>query len=64
VLTHIKCCFKIPWLSVRSVLLTKYYSGNQVETNEMVGHVACMGESISLYGVLVGKPETAWETHW
>jgi len=26
------------------------------------GHVACVGESSSLYGVLVGKPETTLET--
>jgi hypothetical protein len=39
-------------------MLTKYYSGDQIEKNEMVGeNVARMGERRGAYRVLVGKPE-------
>jgi hypothetical protein len=45
------------------MLLTKYYSGDKIEKNEM-GR-ACMGEMRGIYRVFVGKPEgkTIWETH-
>jgi len=39
------------------VLLTKYYSGDQIEKNEMSGHVARMGEGRGAYRFFVGKPE-------
>jgi hypothetical protein len=39
------------------VLITKYYSGNQIEKNEMGGHVARMGEKRGAYRILVGRPE-------
>jgi hypothetical protein len=43
-------------LFVCTVLLTKYYSDNQINKNDW-GHVACMGERRNKYRVLVGKPE-------
>jgi len=39
------------------VLLTEYYSGNQIEKNEMSGGVASMEDRRGAYWVLVGKPE-------
>jgi len=38
-----------------SVLLTKCYSGDQIEKNEMGGNVARMGDRRGVYRVLVGK---------
>ena len=40
-----------------SVLLTKCYSGDQIEKNEMGGKVACMGDRRGVFRVLVGKRE-------
>jgi hypothetical protein len=39
------------------LLLTKYFSGSQIEKTEMGGHTARMGKNRSAYRVLVGKPE-------
>jgi len=39
------------------VLFTQYCSGDKIEMNKMVGHVARMGERRGVYRVLVGKPE-------
>jgi hypothetical protein len=39
------------------VLITKYYSGNQIEKNKMGGHVARMWEKKGAYRILVGRPE-------
>ena len=41
----------------RSVLPTKYYSSNQIESMIRTGHVARMGDSTGAYRVLVGKAE-------
>ena len=41
----------------RSVLLTKCYSGDQIEKNEVGGACSTYGEKRGVYGVLVGKPE-------
>jgi len=38
------------------VLLTTY-SGDQINKNEMCGHVACMGDRRGGYTVLVGRLE-------
>jgi hypothetical protein len=38
-------------------LITKYFSGDQIEKNEMGGHVVCVGERRGVFRVLVGKPE-------
>ena len=41
-----------------SVLLTKYYSGDQIENNEMGGECSTYGgERRGVYRVLVRKPE-------
>ena len=40
-----------------SVLLTQYCAGGKIETNEMAGHVARMGEDRGVQRVSVGKPE-------
>jgi hypothetical protein len=40
-----------------SILITKYYWGNQIEKNEMVGHAAHMAEKRGAYRILVGRPE-------
>jgi hypothetical protein len=37
--------------------MTKYYSDNQIEKNEMGGHVARMGEKRGAYRILVGRLE-------
>ena len=39
------------------VLLTQYFSVDQIKKNKMAGHVACMGDKRGVYRVLVGKPE-------
>jgi len=39
------------------VLLTQYFSGDQIENNEMGGTLALMRGSRGVYSVLVGKPE-------
>jgi len=40
------------------VLLTRYYSGDQIKKNEMDGtFIARMGERRGAYSVLVAKPE-------
>jgi len=39
------------------VLITKYYSGGQIEKNEMGGACTRIGERIGAYRVLVGKSE-------
>ena len=36
------------------MILAKYYAGDQMEKNELAGHVACMGERRGEYRVLVG----------
>jgi hypothetical protein len=38
-------------------VLTKYYSGDQIKKMRWVGHVACMGDGIGVYRVVVGRPE-------
>jgi hypothetical protein len=52
------------------VLLTKYYSANQIKKNEMGGACSTYGERRSEYGVLVeyperrrplGRPRQRWE---
>jgi hypothetical protein len=43
--------------SVPNVLLTKYYSGYQIEKNAMGGAGSTYGERIRVYRGLVGKPE-------
>jgi hypothetical protein len=40
-----------------SVLLTKYYLGDQIEKNEMGGACSTNGERRGTYRVLVGKLE-------
>jgi hypothetical protein len=39
------------------VLLTKYYSGNQIRRMRWVGNVAHMGKKIVEYRMLIVKPE-------
>jgi superoxide dismutase len=39
------------------VILIKYYSGYQIEKNEMAEHVARMVEWRGAYRIFVGKPE-------
>jgi len=39
------------------ILLTTYYSGDQIKNNEIEGHVACMGERKGAYRLLERKPE-------
>jgi hypothetical protein len=58
------CYFYIYWpfsvvcgKSKQPVLITKYYSGNQIEKNEVGGHVARMGKKRGTYRILVGRPE-------
>lgn len=41
---------------MKSLLLTKYSSGDQIKKNERAGHVECMGKR-GIYRILVGKPE-------
>jgi hypothetical protein len=42
---------------MRSLEITKYFSGDRIEKNEMSGHVARMGEKRSVYRVFVSKLE-------
>jgi hypothetical protein len=35
----------------------QYCTGDQIEKNEIDGHVACKGEMRGVYRCLVGKPE-------
>jgi hypothetical protein len=44
-------------LSTQTVLITKYYSGNQIEKNEMGGARSTYGEKKGAYRILVGTPE-------
>jgi hypothetical protein len=37
--------------------LTKYFSGDKIEKNEMGGACSTYGERSGIYRVLVGKPE-------
>jgi hypothetical protein len=39
------------------MLITKYYSGDQIKKNEVGGHVARIGEGRGAYRILVGRPE-------
>jgi hypothetical protein len=39
------------------VLITKYYSGDQIRRMRWAGHVARMGEGRVAYRILVGRPE-------
>jgi hypothetical protein len=39
------------------VLLTQYFSGNQIEKNKRAGHIARMGENTGVYRGLVRKPK-------
>jgi hypothetical protein len=43
----------------------KYYSGDQIEKNEMGGACSTYGEEERIYRVLVGKTgkQTTWKTH-
>ena len=43
--------------ALRSVLLIKHYSDNQIKKNEMGGHIVRMGNRKGAYRILVGKPE-------
>jgi hypothetical protein len=43
--------------ALRSVLPTKYYSGNQLEKMRWAGHEARIGDRRGTYRVLAGKPE-------
>ena len=45
---------RVIWLHV---LLTKYYSGDQIKKNEMGGARSTYGERRDAYKILVGKPE-------
>jgi hypothetical protein len=40
-----------------TVLITKYYSGNQIENNEMGRACSTYGEKSGAYRILVGRPE-------
>ena len=42
---------------MRSLLLTKYYLGDQIEKNELTEACGTYGERIGVYRFLVGKPE-------
>jgi hypothetical protein len=44
-------------LSVVPLLVTRYYSGNQIEKNEMDGACSTYGEKRGAYRILVGRPE-------
>ena len=47
-----------------SVLLNKYYSGDQIQKNEMGGQVARMGERcIQDFGRETWWKETIWNSH-
>jgi hypothetical protein len=39
------------------LLITKYYSGDQIEKNEMGGACSTMGERSGAYRILVGTPD-------
>jgi hypothetical protein len=41
----------------RRVHIINYYSGNQIEKNEMGGHVALWRKKRGAYRILVGRPE-------
>ena len=47
----------VPHLQDATVLLTKYYSGDQIEKNEVGRACSRYGEKRGVYRVLVGKPE-------
>ena len=49
---------------VLTVLITKYYSGDQIKKNEVGGTCSTMGNGRGSYRVLVGRPEgrTNWKT--
>jgi hypothetical protein len=40
-----------------SLLLTKYYSGDEIKKNEMGGALACTGNRSGTYSILIEKPE-------
>jgi hypothetical protein len=42
---------------MRSLLLTTYYLGGQIEKNELSGACSMYGETIIVYRILVGKSE-------
>jgi hypothetical protein len=44
-------------LAPSSPLITKFYSGNQIEKNEMGGAYSTYGEKRTAYRILVGRPE-------
>jgi hypothetical protein len=46
-----------PLYALRFLLLTKYYSGDQIKKTELGGACGTYGESRGAYRVLVGKPE-------
>jgi hypothetical protein len=50
-------CRRRNQMPFRAVYISTHSSGNKIETNEMDGHVASMGERKGVYRVLVGKPE-------
>jgi len=51
--------FELAWVVNRSVLLTKYYSGDQIEKNEMGG--ACSTYAKPEGDRPLGRPRRRWE---